>query len=122
MKQVKTIKVFLFQAGAFSALPNGDLPFMIRIFRVILGSWVMGLGPNYMDNEAVIKYVDSIQSDIDFKTIVTRPSALDDSEGGATLAVTETPPTSKTAFKDLASFTLQAIKDQLLYGTYPFVG
>ena len=121
LKESTTVKVFLFQAGAFSALPNGELPMMMKIMRKVVGAWAMGLGPNYKDNEAVIKYIGSIQNEIGFNTIVTRPGALAEKEGGATLGASKSPPMTPVTFKDLAAFSLKAIKDESLYGTYPFV-
>ena len=69
----------------------------------------------------VIQYIGSIRNEIKFKTIVTRPGALTENAGGATLGVMESPPMTPVAFKDLAAFSLKALKDESLYGTYPFV-
>ena len=121
LKESSTVKVLFFQAGAFAASPNGDLPIVMKIMRKAVGSWVMGLGPNYKDNEAVIQYIGSIQNEIKFKTIVTRPAALAENDGGATLVAADAPPMKPVAFKDLAAFSLKAMMDESLYGTYPFV-
>jgi len=120
-QKVKSIKVLLYQAGFFAALPDGTLPFMLKILRTVIGSWYLGIGPNIMDHEAIIKYIDEQKDSLPFKTIVTRPGGLDDSEGGKTLKASEDPEMSVIAFKDLAAFSLEAMKDESLYGTYPFI-
>lgn len=120
-KKESSVKVLLYQAGAFSALPDGTLPMSMHIFRTVVGSWFMGLTPNFMDNEQVIKYISTQQEAISFKTIVTRPGGLSDSEGGKTLKASDDPETGFVAFKDVAAFTLKALTDESLYGTYPFV-
>ena len=120
-KKESSIKVFLYQAGAFSALPDGTLPMSMRIFRTVVGSWVMGLYPNFMDNEQIIKYVDGEKDSLPFKIIITRPGGLQEKEGGQELKASEDPEMGFVAFKDLAAFNLKAMKDESLYGTYPFV-
>ena len=120
MKETPSVKVFLYQAGAFSAKPDGSLPLLMKVFRTVVGAWIMGLEPNFMDNEAVIKYVDT-EKDCKFKIIITRPGGLKEDEGGKKLEASENPEMNMVAFKDLATFSLDAMKDESLVGKYPFV-
>lgn len=120
-KKEASVKVFLYQAGGFVSLPDGTLPISMHIIRTLVGFWILGLKPNLMDHEQVLKYIDTEQESIQFKTIVTRPGGLNDSQGGKTLKASEDPETGMVAFKDLAAFSLTALKDESLYGTYPFV-
>ena len=79
----------------------------------VVGTWVMGVGSNIKDNEAVIKYIGSIQNEI---------GTLAEKDGGATLWASNSPPMAPVAFGILAAFSLKAMKDESLYGTYyPFV-
>jgi hypothetical protein len=121
MKESPTVKTFLYQAGAFSAKPDGSLPVSMKVFRTMVGAWMMGLKPNYLDNEAVIKYVDSEKDACKFKIIVTRPGALKEEEGGKKLEASDKPEMGAVTFKDLAVFSLEAMKDESLAGKYPFV-
>jgi hypothetical protein len=122
LKKESSVKVLFYQAGAFSALPDGTLPWSMRIFRTLVGSWIMGIYPNFKDNEAIIQNIDKVKESLPFKTIVTRPGGLKDSEGGKTLVASDTDPeTGFVAFQDLAKWSLTAMKDESLYGKYPFV-
>ena len=57
LKESTMVKVFLYQGGSFAALPNGDLPMSMRIMRKVVGSWIMGLEPVYMDNGHSIHWI-----------------------------------------------------------------
>ena len=81
-----------------------------------------GIGPNLVENENIMKYMESIQEEVKFKTIATRPGALINSAGGSKLQATDNPPLMPTSYKDLGIFTVDAIKDESLHGKYPFVG
>jgi hypothetical protein len=124
MMAVPTVKVFLYQSGAFVPLADGTHPLCMRFMKKVVGECIAGIGPNLTDNHNVHKYIASIQGEIQFKTIVTRPGGLN--EGGAgeikLAAVTSgCGPMGMTAFKDLGRFTVEAIKDESLYGSFPFV-
>jgi hypothetical protein len=121
MKETPSVKVFLHQAGAFCAHPDGTHPWSMIIMSKI-AEWVAGIGPNLEENLNIMKYMDSIQDEIKFKTIATRPGGLTKGEGGTKLAAVENPPLGLTAYKDLGVFTVDAIKDESLYGKYPYVG
>lgn len=121
MKETPSVKVFLHQAGAFIAHPDGTHPLSMKIMSTI-ATWLAGIGPNLEENLNIMKYMDSIQDEINFKTIATRPGGLTNGEGGTKLAATASPPLGMTTYKDLGVFTVSALKDESLYGTYPYVG
>ena len=118
-----SVKVFLHQAGAFVPHPDGRAhPLSMKFMNKVVGQWLAGIGPNLIENENIMKYMNSIQSEIKFKTIATRPGGLVKGEGGRKLmASDDKPPMMFSAFKDLGVFTVDAIKDESLYGKYPFV-
>eukprot|EP00586_Coscinodiscus_wailesii_P022863 CAMPEP_0172499094 /NCGR_PEP_ID=MMETSP1066-20121228/121928_1 /TAXON_ID=671091 /ORGANISM="Coscinodiscus wailesii, Strain CCMP2513" /LENGTH=226 /DNA_ID=CAMNT_0013272651 /DNA_START=11 /DNA_END=691 /DNA_ORIENTATION=+ len=123
LKSSSTVKTFLYQGGAWCAAPDAPLSYGTKFSRLVIGNWIVGIEPNLQDHDKVIDYVHSIQEEIQFKTIVTRPPGLNDGPGGKKLVATnnrgDTP--NGITFKDLAVFTLAAIKDEALFGTYPLV-
>lgn len=129
MKETPTVKVFLHQAGAFIPHPDGSQPVMMKIMNKVGGlylrGWGPGLGPNLKENDDIMKYMYSIQNDDDikFKMIATKPGILYDGEAqGIELVGSEdTYSFRKTTFVDLAKFTVDAVKDESLYGKYCFV-
>jgi hypothetical protein len=57
-----------------------------------------------------------------FDFIVTLPGSLAEKDGGATLRADQDRASPSTiAFADLGAFTVDALLDPSLYGTYPFV-
>jgi len=112
-------KVFLYQAGAFSPKPDGTNPFMLKMMRPIFGRMI-GIKPKIDDNTAAMSFMNANPKE-SFKFIVTRPGKLVENEGGVKLEASETSTMAAITFKDLAAFTVEAIKDESLYGKYPFV-
>jgi len=121
MKETPSVKVFLYQSGSFIAHPDGTQPISLKIMGTILGRWILALGPNLDENLNIQKYMDSVKDDLPFKTICTRPGGLQKGEGGTKLVAAEMPSFSMVDFKDLGVFTVQALKDESLYGKYPYV-
>lgn len=116
------LKVLLYQAGAFSALPDKPLPMVGSFFKKVVGEWIMRIGPNIEDNTKVIQYIYDNSGTIGFNTIVSRPAALADKPSNATLRADHFSSSNfSITFYDLAVWSLKAIQDQSLYGTYPFV-
>jgi uncharacterized protein len=124
MKEERTIKAFLYQAGAFSSPPGKKLPLVLAIMRGTMGR-MMGFTPNVQDNDAVLAFIDSQLKDAattTFKTIVTRPGMISEGPSKIKLMGSETKtPTGSIQFIDLAAFSLEAIKDESLYGKYLYV-
>ena len=122
MKQEPSVKVFLHQSGAFVAHPDGTQPLGMKILGTVVG-WLAGLGPNLEENLNIEKYMESVKDEVTFKMICTRPGGLKVGSGGTELAASDdSPPYGMATFKDVAVFTLKAIKDESLYGKYPYVG
>ncbi len=126
MKATPTVKAFLHQSGAFVPHPDGTQPFFMNLMRMIAAHPKIGrIGPNLEENENIMKYMHSIQSDdIKFKMIVTRPGGLKSgsSNDAVQLMASDTDiPMGMTTYADLGKFTVDAIKDESLYGRYPYV-
>lgn len=121
------VKVVLYQAGAFAVKPEQQLPIGMNILKVVVGDWMMGLGPLVNDHNDVIRYVSEHNHTWPFRVIVTRPAQI--KEYGALqkdtlVAERFTPPSpivGAIGFYDLATFSLKALKDESLYGQYPYV-
>ena len=119
MSAEPSVKVFLFQAGAFSAAPGKPLSFMMKVMRSTIGS-MLGLGPMVRDNEAVTFYM--AETIKDFDVIVTRPGMLEEKDNGLVLVANhDSAPSGAITFKGLAIFTVNSLKDKNLYGKYPYV-
>jgi nucleoside-diphosphate-sugar epimerase len=114
-----SVKVFVYQAGAVSPTPDGKLPFTIRIIRPLL-TRLIGVVPNVLDNDAAIRYLGKNNKPSSFQVIVTRPGHLVDKDDGKNVVASDSPELKAITFKALAVFTLQAIKDESLYGKYPY--
>lgn len=113
-----SVKVLLYQAGAFSKTPDSKMPFAIKIMRPIVAR-LIGILPNILDNDAVIRYLDK-NKPTSFQVIVTKPGQLLDKEDETKLVASEAPEMKAVTFKALAAFTLKAIKEESLYGKYPY--
>jgi uncharacterized protein YbjT (DUF2867 family) len=122
IQNTPSIKTFLFQSGAFVPHPDGSHPLSMKLMAKVVGEWLVGIGPNLKENKDIQDYLYTMLDKVNFKIIVTRPGGLVKSEGGAKVVARSAPPFGMTAFKDLAMFTLEAVKEESLYGTYPFVG
>jgi hypothetical protein len=118
MEAETLIKVFLYQAGAFSPAPGKPLTFMTSFLRQVFGG-MMQFGPMIRDNDQVITYL--AENKKHFAVIVTRPALLEDKEKDLTVVADhDKKPMSAITYKALAAFTLEAVKDESLYGTYPY--
>jgi hypothetical protein len=113
-----SVKVFLFQAGGFSPVPGKSLPLLTSFMRATIGTMI-GIKPMLQDNDQVIKYLADNKKH--FATIVTRPAMLEEKESSLVLTASQDKMSMSTiTFKALAVFSVEAIKDESLYGTYPF--
>ena len=127
MKQTATVKCFLYQAGFLARVPeeqdNGSgLP---------CGTWfarrtvARNLEPNLQDHESVMRFLEHERKGFRFATIVTCPPVLKDGEATRTLAASAhrsfATNLGGVSFKELAVFTLRALKDETLHGTCTFV-
>mmetsp|Transcript_60304 Transcript_60304/g.147992 ORF Transcript_60304/g.147992 Transcript_60304/m.147992 type:complete len:247 (+) Transcript_60304:57-797(+) len=72
------VKVLLYQAGAFSVTQGQRLPIGMNILKVVVGDWMMGLGPMVNDNNDVIRYVAEQNHTWRFRAIVIRPAQIKD--------------------------------------------
>lgn len=117
-----SVKVLLYQAGAFSVLPGKSLGLFQNALKTVVGEWIMKLGPNVEDNNDVIKYIEENKGSFGFQTIVSRPAALTDKPAKDTLVADHfNAPNLPITFADLAAWSLKAIQDESLYGTFPYV-
>jgi NAD(P)H-binding len=118
-----SVKVVLYQAGGLSPKPGQQLPTMLKVVRLVVGRWILGLGPNLEDNDKVIQYVHDNASTFGFPVIVTRPGTLEDKAGGKEELKADhfSPTYGSITFYDLADWSLKAIQDSSLYGTFPYV-
>mmetsp|Transcript_4776 Transcript_4776/g.10081 ORF Transcript_4776/g.10081 Transcript_4776/m.10081 type:complete len:228 (+) Transcript_4776:125-808(+) len=123
MKETPSVKVFLHESGCLTADPDGTQPLSMKIMGVVLG-YCNGIGPNTDEHFMEQQYLESVREDVSFKTICIRPGGLQKGEGGAELVASESPSGlafGMTDFKDLGVFTVRALKDESLYGKYPYV-
>ena len=117
-----SVKVFLYQAGAFSVLPGKSLSVIQSAVKTVVGEWIMKLGPNIEDNNDVIKYIQDNMGTFGFQTIVSRPAALTDKPARDVLIADHfNAPNFPITFVDLAAWSLKAIQDESLYGTFPYL-
>ncbi|CAB9498924.1 expressed unknown protein [Seminavis robusta] len=118
-----SVKVVLYQADAFSPTPDRPLTIVNSVVKTVLGKWIMGIGPNCEDNTNVVQYYYDNANALGFKFIVSRPAALNDKQGDTEELKADH--FSSTNFPitlaDLAVWTLKALQDSSLYGTFPFV-
>lgn len=116
-----SVKVFLYQAGAFSVIPGKSLSIIQSALKTVVADWIMKLGPNIEDNNDVIKYIQENKGTFGFQTIVSRPAALTDKPARDVLVADHfSPPNFPITFADLAAWSLKAIQDESLYGTFPY--
>lgn len=117
------VKVFLYQGGAFTPAPGQSLPCGKVMLKYTLG-YMIGLLPMIKDNNSVMDFIVEQKKSVPFKAIFTRPGLIKEEEE-------ETKPlhgseeagsfSEGITFAGLAAFSLAALKDESLYGTYPFV-
>lgn len=114
-----SLRGFLFQSVFFAPEPNGKNPLTLRLLAPP-AAFFTGATQMLRDNTTVMKFIAANQSST-FGTIVTRPGRLVEQGGGLTLRASRTPSFAAIPFADLGAFTLAAVQDASLYGTYPFV-
>jgi hypothetical protein len=118
MEAEASIKVFLFQSGGASLAPGKQPTFMQSVMRRMIIPMI-GLGPMVRDNGQVIAYL--AENKKHFAVIVTRPALLEEKEKDMTVVANHAKMSmAATTYKALAVFTLEAIKDESLYGSYPY--
>jgi nucleoside-diphosphate-sugar epimerase len=120
-----SVKVFLYQAGRFSAAPEQPPTRLTTFLRYTLG-YLLGFEPIVQDNERVTFYIaeQHTNKQLHFDFIITRPGYLVElKEEGAEVedVVAEYVNFPVLSFPALAKFTVEAIHDTSLYGTYPFL-
>eukprot|EP00548_Thalassiothrix_antarctica_P014435 CAMPEP_0194166866 /NCGR_PEP_ID=MMETSP0154-20130528/2366_1 /TAXON_ID=1049557 /ORGANISM="Thalassiothrix antarctica, Strain L6-D1" /LENGTH=228 /DNA_ID=CAMNT_0038877667 /DNA_START=44 /DNA_END=730 /DNA_ORIENTATION=- len=122
MKEQSSIKVYLHQSGVLTPHPDGSQPWGMWLLDATFGRYVLRIGPNTDEHNVEQKYLESVRDDLPFKFICTRPGGLQKGEGGTKLAASDTSPCyTMVDFKDLGVWTLEALKDESLYGKYPYV-
>lgn len=124
LRETPSVQVYLHQAGCLSVHPDGTMPLAMRIADRVLGRWILGIGPNNDEHSVEMRYLESVRGDVPFKIICTRPGGLKKGAGGTELVASEVPTglaLGMVDFKDLAVFTVKALKDESLYGKYPYV-
>ena len=65
-------------SGAFILRTPMAHTLSMRFMSKVVGEWIAGIGPNLTENLNlnVMKYIESFQGEINFKTIATRPGGL----------------------------------------------
>lgn len=114
-----SVKTFLFQSVFFVPEPDGTNPAILKLLAPV-AAFFTGATEMLRDNTAVTRFV-AANRNVSFGTIVTRPGKIVDREGGVALAASSTPSFAAITFADLGSFTVRAVQDVSLHGTYPFV-
>lgn len=114
-----SVRTFLFQSVFFAPEPDGSNPLILKLLAPV-AAYFTGATEMLRDNAAVTKLV-AANRDVSFDTIVTRPGKIMEKEGGAELVASQTPSFAAITFADLGAFTVNAVQDASLHGTYPFV-
>lgn len=114
-----SVRTFLFQSVFFAPEPDGSNPVILKLLAPV-AAYFTGATEMLRDNTAVTKFV-AANRDVSFNTIVTRPGKIVDKEGGALLVASQKPSFAAITFADLGAFTVGAVQDASLHGTYPFV-
>jgi uncharacterized protein YbjT (DUF2867 family) len=114
-----SVKTFLFQSVFFAPEPDGTNPAILKLLAPV-AAFFTGATEMLKDNTAVTRFV-AANRNVSFGTIVTRPGKIVDREGGVALAASSTPSFADITFADLGAFTVRAVQDESLHGTYPFV-
>ena len=115
-----SVEVFLFQSVIFAPKADGTLPLLLKLLAPVAAA-AKGNTKMLEDNTAVTKFMAADKRE-SFDFIVTRPGALVEKESRATLRADQDKASlSPMTFADLGVFTVDALVDPTLYGTYPFV-
>eukprot|EP00980_Cylindrotheca_fusiformis_P007140 scaffold1501_cov130-Cylindrotheca_fusiformis.AAC.9 len=122
MEKLQSAKVFLFQSGAFVAHPDGTHPFTMKFMKKVVGEWMVGIGPNMQECADVQDYFYEMRDELKTKFIISRPGGLKKGKGGKKIVARKNPPMGMVTFTDLATFTLEAVKDESIHNSFPYVG
>ncbi|SUZ33288.1 hypothetical protein ROE7235_03057 [Roseibaca ekhonensis] len=114
-----SVRTFLFQSVFFVPEPDGSNPAILKLLAPV-AAYFTGATEMLRDNTAVTKFI-AANRDVAFDTIVTRPGKIVDKQGGALLVASRTASFAAITFADLGAFTVSAVQDASLHGTYPFV-
>ena len=122
-------KVLLWQAGAVNLAPGETtsqlswIPYLLRNGLSWMNPYIVGY---FQDHENTFEYFkSSSMQESHINIIVTRPGGLKHGtttdKDGTKLKAVPSPPIGMITYHDLAQFSLDAIDDKDLYGTYPYV-
>lgn len=120
LKDSKTIKVFLYQGGAFTTEAGKQLDWVTWFLKHTLARMI-GLLPMVEDSNNVMNFVAS--QNVGFEYIYTRPVMIKEKQEESVPLKGSLEPGSfgdTISFAGLASFSLAAIKDKSLYGKAPY--
>ncbi|WP_056038046.1 NAD(P)-dependent oxidoreductase [Loktanella sp. 3ANDIMAR09] len=114
-----SVRTFLFQSVFFAPEPDGSNPLILKLLAPV-AAYFTGATEMLRDNTAVTTFI-AAHRDVSFDTIVTRPGKIVDKPRGTPLVASRTPSFAAITFADLGAFTVGAVQDATLHGTYPFV-
>lgn len=114
-----SLKAFLFQSVFFAPEPDGTNPLILKLLASP-AAFIRGASDMLKDNVAVTRFIAAHQGGT-FGTIVTRPGHLVEKTSAEALIASRTPTFAAITFADLGAFTVAAVQDHSLHGTYPFV-
>lgn len=114
-----SLRTFLFQSVFFAPEPDGSNAFILKLLGPP-AAFFSGNTEMLKGNTAVTKFMAANRKDtLDY--IVTRPGKLVAKAGGVDLVASRTPSFAALSFADLGAFSIGAVQDASLHGTYPFV-
>lgn len=117
-----SVKVVLYQANAYSCLPGKSMPMVSSLVKTVK-TGINGSKATIEDNNNVIKFVQENENTLGFHVIVSRPGTLKNTNSGKENLKADhfTSTHFKVSSYDLAVWSLKAIQDKSLYGTFPYV-
>lgn len=119
LEAAPSLRAFLFQSVFFAPEPDGTNPLILKLLASPT-AFIRGASEMLKDNVAFTKFIAAHQSGT-FGTIVTRPGHLVEKTSGEALVASRAPTFNAITFADLGTFTVAAVQDQSLHGTYPFL-
>jgi len=119
LEKEESVKVFLYQSGALALAAGEQESFMMRNLMKPMIYMMTPLKEMVADNQEVMDFLQGKTSS-HVKTIVSRPGGLKEAKASTELVASETSYMGMVTFADLAAFTVEAIKDESLYGKSPF--
>merc|ERR1719384_186366 len=124
LKNVPTCKSLVVLVGNMAPAPGEERSFFVSKILLPSITTVFRAKPNIDDHIAVIEYINTIQDEVSFGTIALRPAALGTGEAEKEVKVHKASPPVSDILKrtEVAAFALKAMKDESLYGTYPYIG